>query len=128
MKKRKKEDVNVTYLWHCQLGHINESRINKLYKDKFFDFYDFESYETCESCVMDKMIKTLFTGYRERMSDILDFVYTNVCGPISTQARGGYSYFITVTDDMSRFENVYLMKYKSESFNKFKEYQRMVEK
>ena len=29
--KRKRENVNVTYLWHCRLGHISESRINKLY-------------------------------------------------------------------------------------------------
>ena len=47
---------------------------------------------------------------------------------MSTQARGGYSYFIMFTDDRSRFGYVYLMKYKSEAFDKFKEYQRMVEK
>ena len=32
------------------------------------------------------------------------------------------------TDDLSRFGYVYLMKYKSEAFDKFKEYQSMVEK
>ena len=45
-----------------------------------------------------------------------------------TEARGGYSYFITFTDDLSRFGYVYLMKYKSEVFDKFKEYQSMIEK
>ena len=62
------------------------------------------------------------------MSDILNLIYTDVCGPMSIQARGGYSYFIIFTDNMSRFGYMYLMKYKSEVFNKFKEYQRMVEK
>ena len=128
MKKRKREDVNVTYLWHCRLGHINESRTNKLYKDKFFDPYNYESYETYESCLMGKMIKTPFIGYREKTSDILNLVHTDVYGPMSTQVRGGYSYFITFTDDRSRFGYVYLMKYKSEVFDKFKEYQRMVKK
>ena len=47
---------------------------------------------------------------------------------MTTQARGGYSYFITFTDDLSRFGYVYLMKHKSEAFDKFKEYQSMVEK
>ena len=74
------------------------------------------------------MTKTPFIGHRERASDILDLVYTDVCGPISTQVRDGYFYFITFTDDRSRFGYVYLMKYKFEAFNKFKEYQRMVEK
>ena len=45
-----------------------------------------------------------------------------------TQARGGYFYFITFTNDISRFGCVYLMKYKSEDFDKFKEYKAEVEK
>ena len=64
----------------------------------------------------------------ERASDILDLVHTDVCGPILIQARGGYSYFIIFTDDMSRFGYVYLIKYKSKAFDKFKKYQRMIEK
>ena len=58
--------MNVTYLWYYWLGHINKSRINKLYKDKFFDLYDFKLYGTCESCLMGKMTKTPFTGYEKR--------------------------------------------------------------
>ena len=74
------------------------------------------------------MIKTPFTGHGEKASDILDHVHTDVCGSMSTQARGGYSYFITFTDDRSKFGYVFLIKYKFKIFNKFKEYQRMVEK
>ena len=47
---------------------------------------------------------------------------------MTTQAKGEYSYFITFIDDLSRFGYVYLMKYKSEVIDKFKEYQNMVEK
>ena len=43
-------------------------------------------------------------------------------------ARGGFYYFITFTDDFSRYEYVYLLKNKSESFDKFKEYKAEVEK
>ena len=58
------------------------------------------------------MTKTPFTGHGEKASDILDLVHTDICGPISTQVRGGYSYFIIFTNDRSRFGYVYLMKYK----------------
>ena len=119
---------NVTYLWHCRLGHISELKINKLYKDKFFDLDDYTSYKTYESYLIEKMTKTPFTKHGERASDILDLVHTDVCGPMSTQARGGYSYFIMFIDDRSRFGYVYLIKYKSEIFDKFKEYQKMIEK
>ena len=64
--KKKREDVNVTYLWHYRLGHISESRINKLYKEEFFDLYDYESLGTYKSYLMGKMTKTPFSRYGER--------------------------------------------------------------
>ncbi|KAJ9557299.1 hypothetical protein OSB04_011913 [Centaurea solstitialis] len=50
-----------------------------------------------------------------------------VCGPFSHVARGGYQYFITFTDDFSRYGYVYLMRHKSESFERFKEFQNEVQ-
>ena len=45
----------------------------------------------------------------------------------SIEARGGYHYFLTFIDDLSRYEYIYLMKHKSETFKKFKEFQNKVE-
>ncbi|KAL0455144.1 UNVERIFIED_CONTAM: hypothetical protein Slati_0853600 [Sesamum latifolium] len=53
---------------------------------------------------------------------LLDLVHTDVCGPLSIPARGGFSYFITFIDDHSRYGYVYLMRYKSKAFGRFKEY------
>ena len=55
---------------------------------------------------MGKMTKTPFIGHGKKVSDILDLVHTNICDPMSTQARDGYSY-ITFTDDKSRFRCVF---------------------
>ena len=77
---------------------------------------------------MGKMTKTPFSGHGERTTELLGLIHTDVCGPMTTQARGGYSYFIMFTDDFSRYGFVYLMKHKSEAFEKFLEYQTMVEK
>ena len=51
-----------------------------------------------------------------------------MCGPINIRARGSYEYFITFTDDHSRYGYVYLMQHKSEDFEKFKEFRAKVEK
>ena len=51
----------------------------------------------------------------ERASDLLEIIHTDVCGPMSVEARGGYRYFLTFTDDLSRYGYVYLMKHKSET-------------
>ena len=82
---------------------------------------------TCESCLRGKMTKSPFKNKGERSKELLDLIHTDVCGPFSTLAIGGFEYFITFIDDMSRYGYVYLMKYKSESFEKFKEFKNEVE-
>jgi len=126
-KRMKPNELNPTYLWHCRLGHINEKRISKLHKDGLLDSFDYESYETCRSCLIGKMTKSPFTGKGERANDLLALIHTDVCGPLNIPARGGFQYFITFTDDFSRYGYVYLMKHKSESFEKFKEFKNEVQ-
>ena len=46
---------------------------------------------------------------------------------MSVSTRNGYRYFVTFTDDLSRYGYIYLMKHKSETFEKFKEFQSEVE-
>ena len=110
-------------LWHCRLGHIGVKRMKKLHKDELLESLDYESFDACEPCLMGKMTKTPFSGTMERASDLLEIIHTDVCGPMSVDARGGYHYFMTFTDDLSRYGYIYLMKHKSESFEKFKGYQ-----
>ena len=90
-------------MWHCRFGHINETGLNKLHKDELLEPFDYESYPTCESCLMGKMTKSPFSGHGERVIRLLELVHTDVCGPMTTHARGGYSYFNTFTNDYSRF-------------------------
>ena len=63
----------------------------------------------------------------ERATDLLGIIHTDVCGPMSISTRNGYRYFVTFTDDLSRYGYIYLMKHKSETFEKFKEFQSEVE-
>jgi hypothetical protein len=68
--------------------------------------FDFESFDMCECCLLGKMTKTPFTGQSERASDLLALVHTDVSGPMSSVARGDFQYFITFTDDFSRYEYI----------------------
>ena len=74
------------------------------------------------------MTKLSFVGHEERATDLLVLVHTDVCGPFDVPARGNYVYFITFTDDMSRYGYVFLIKHKSEAFERFKEFRHEVEK
>src|SRR4051812_19834439 len=73
------------------------------------------------------MTRTLFFGSMERAPNLLEIIHSDVCGPMSVSARGGYRYFVTFTHDLSRYGYIYLMKHKSETFDKFKEFQSEVE-
>jgi hypothetical protein len=114
--------LNLTFICHCRLIHINEKRIKRLHKDGLPSSFNFESFDTCESCLLKKITKPPFTGQSERTSDLLGLVHTDVCGPMSSVARDGFQYFITFTDDFSRYGYIYLMRHKFESFEKFKEF------
>ena len=52
-------------------------------------------------------LQSPFSGHIERAADLLGMVHTDVCGPMSTQAMGGFSYFITFIDDRSGFGYVF---------------------
>ena len=74
------------------------------------------------------MTKLPFKGKGERVSGPLDLIHIDVCCLVSTHARGGFIYFINFTDDYSRYGYLYLIKYKSKAFEKFKEIMNEVEK
>ena len=108
---------SATYLWHCRLGHIGVKCMKKLHADGLL-----ESLDTCEPCLMGKMTKTPFSGTMERATDLLEIIHTDVCDPMSVEARGGYRYFLTFKDDLRRYEYIYLMTQKSETFEMSKNF------
>ena len=73
------------------------------------------------------MTKRPFNAKGRRAHELLELVHTDICGPISTQAKGGYEYFVTFTNDYSKYGYVYLMRWKFEAFEKFKEFRAEVE-
>ncbi|GJR78627.1 retrotransposon protein, putative, ty1-copia subclass [Tanacetum coccineum] len=74
-----------------------------------------------------KMARKSYTHQVERAKDLLVLIHTDVCGPFKIVSRLGASYFITFTDDFSRYGYVYLLKHKHEVFETFKVFQKEVE-
>ncbi|GJU52630.1 putative RNA-directed DNA polymerase [Tanacetum coccineum] len=61
------------------------------------------------------------------LSYLLGLIHTDVCGPLRHVSRKGASYFLTFTDDFSRYGYVYLLKHKHEVFETFKVFKAEVE-
>src|SRR3954468_5525189 len=108
-KRCKVNNDSATYLWHYRLGHIGVKRMKELHADGLLESLDYESLDACEPCLMGKVTKTPFSRTMERATDLLEIMHTDVCGPMSVEARGGYRYFLTFTNDLSRYGYIYLM-------------------
>ena len=111
-KKCKVNNDSATYLWHCRLGHIGVKRMKKPHGDGLLKSLDYESLDACEPCLLGKMTKTPFSETMDRPTDLLEIIHTDVCGSMNIEARDRYRYFLTFTDDLSRYGYIYLMKHK----------------
>ncbi|GJT39763.1 zinc finger, CCHC-type containing protein [Tanacetum coccineum] len=125
--KRAKINLDSSLLWHCRLGHISKKRIEKLQHDGLLNSIDIESLGKCVSCLSGKMARKPYSHQVERAKDLLGLIHTDVCGPFRIVSRQGASYFVTFTDDFSRYGYVYLLKHKHEVFDTFKVFQKEVE-
>nr|GEV24767.1 hypothetical protein [Tanacetum cinerariifolium] len=79
------------------------------------------------SLVSEKIARKPYTHQVERAKDLLGLIHIDVCGPFKIMSRQGASYFVTFTDDFSRYGYVYLLKHKHEVFETFKVFQKEVE-
>lgn len=118
----------VTNLWHRRLGHLCENSMKTMVREDLVKGLNFkpEKLELCEACVQGKMCREPFDGKRERASRPLVRIHSDVCGPIEPTSWDGSRYFVSFIDDYSHFVMVFLLKKKSQVFEKFQEFEAMV--
>ena len=85
--------------------------------------------QLCETCQLGKQSRPAFPkGQAWIASQKLQFIHTDVCGPMKTASLCGNKYFILFIDDYTRMCWVYFIKFKSEVFTIFKTFKTLVEK
>src|SRR5579871_6519044 len=83
--------------------------------------------EVYEYCLYSRQYKLLSTNTTSRVSNILELIYTDIYRPMNHLSLGGAKYFIIFIDDKTRITFIYLLKTKSKAFDKFKNFQALVE-
>ena len=66
-------------------------------------------------------------GKETRVSSTLDFIHSDVSGPMPTTSMNGSIYFITFIDDCSSYCWIYFLKQKYDIFETFKVFKDLVE-
>jgi hypothetical protein len=127
------ESVNATELLsamelHCRLGHIAVATARKLVESGAVQGIELDpdSQETdCEACIFARATRQPIA--KPRIStparSFGDEVHTDVWGPASIRTRQGRSYFVTFTDDCTRFTVIFLLRTKDEVLKSYKTFE-----
>uniref|UniRef100_A0A2N9HWT1 Integrase catalytic domain-containing protein n=1 Tax=Fagus sylvatica TaxID=28930 RepID=A0A2N9HWT1_FAGSY len=116
-----------TLLWHMRLGHMSERGMRELHKRNLLTGIKSCKLDFCKYCIMGKQCRVRFKTATHKTKGILDYVHSDIWGPVRTPSKGGAQYFMSFIDDYSRKVWVYFLKNKSEAFAKFKIWKAEVE-
>jgi hypothetical protein len=113
-------ESDCTVLWHMRLGHMSERGMLELHKKNLLKDVKTCKLDFCKFCVMGKQNRVQFKTATHKIKGILDYVHSDVWGPMRTVSQGGHMYFIIFIDDFFRKVWVYFMRHKLKTFAKFK--------
>lgn len=110
-------------LWHRRLGHISQHGMDTMLREGMLQgIKKLPTVGFCEACVQGKQCREPFNGTRSHASRPLERIHSDVCGPIDPTAWDGSKYIVSFIDDYTHFAMIYLLKKKSNVFEKFREY------
>lgn len=118
-----------TKRWYEKLGHASITTMKKMISSKKISdlqLEDLQNFE-CEACIFGKACRKSFKTCEPKICDAGDLVHSDVCGPFKTTAYNGARYFVLFKDDVTEYRYVWAIKNKSDVFEKFKEYCKIVE-
>ncbi len=129
------ESVNFTdghskyELWHRRLYHIGKNGMKSLISAGVLGdslrAVDGKGF-SCSACFEGKQSKNLHKFAHVKAKRPLELIHSDVCGPITPILHDKDRYYVSFTDDFTRFSVIYFMQHKSEVVEKFKNYCAMV--
>jgi len=114
---------------HSRLGHASSPVVKSVLSRHKLSFSS-ESNNSgviCYACQMAKSHQLPYPKSNSVSSKPFELVFTDVWGPAPTSV-GRHSYYISFIDDFSKFTWIYLLHFKSEVFQCFRDFQNMVER
>jgi transposase InsO family protein len=113
---------------HRRLGHVSHERAKLLVEKGLVEGIelDVDSKSTiCESCEWAKGERKAMAKIRERprTSAVGDEVHSDLWGPAPVESIGHKRYYVSFTDDYSRYSTVYFLHAKSEAYTAYQYYE-----
>ena len=114
--------------WHAHLCHIN-SRYVRIMSSLGLIPRLSKDFERCETCSQAKITKKKKKPHKSviRNTELLELIHSDLCEFEGILTRGGNRYIITFVDDFSKYTIIYLLKNKSDAFEKFQNFLKEIE-
>ena len=100
--------------------------LRKLMNLELWPKFKIDANHKCEICVESKLTRASFHNI-ERSTEPLELIHSDTCDLKYVQTRGRKKYFVTFSDDCTRYCYVYLIRSKDEALEKFMRYKNVVE-
>lgn len=121
--------------WHRILGHRDINIVKRIPSSNLVTDMELAGCRSgnshavdCILCIQGKVTRMPFPkDSKNRSIAVLDLIHSDICGPMQTRTPSGNRYLLTFIDDFSRYTTIYLIKEKSETFQKFKEFHQLVQ-
>ena len=113
-------------LWHRRLAHVGLKALGILQK-VVADAPKMTGKCDCESCIKCKLARKPFTPTTSHATKPLHLMHSDICSPLET-AIGGGRFTLLFIDHATRHTDEFILKYKSEAHEKFKEWKALREK
>ena len=123
-------DLDVS-TWHRRLAHLSEDNVRKLAAmAEGMSIRYRTTVGACDACMEGKQHRQPSHKSATRVTQPLELIHSNLCGPINPASFGGALYFILFIDDYTRYTYIYPLKRKTSSsvLERFQEYKAEVEK
>ena len=112
--------------WHRRLGHPSPLIVSKIIsKNNHPCANSFNKDYVCDACQKGKSHQLPYPKSISESKFSLELVFSDVWGP-AIKTVGRKKYYVSFIDDFSKFTWIYLIKHKSEFFQKFHDFQHLV--
>jgi hypothetical protein len=114
--------------WHNRLGHPSSSVISYIVHHNNISCSSMsDKVSVCQACQRVKSHQLPYSKSSSVSTVPLQLVYSEVWGPAPTSV-GRKKYYVSFIDDYSKYTWIYLLNDRSEVFQKFHEFQSLVER
>jgi transposase InsO family protein len=104
-----------TKLWHYRLGHPSHNAVRESLAALNLPTLPMPF---CVICPMARQTRPQFVLRPTRSQQLLEMVHSDICGPFIL-SKSNMKYFITFTDDYSRYSTVHFMSTKGQAYEAF---------